>query len=363
MADQKISQLNPLLAANTVDTDLVVLVKDPAGTPETVKMTVAEAKTLFGGGGGGGVIELSTFDLFDGATTPQALALAAQYASRGSAAAAATEIKNFLGFSVQNLSASDNNLPAFLRTNYSTASSFSVTASAGTNRVLVLAEHGTSTTQRTGYSWNGMSFTKLSGIANSSNFVDSIAIWYLVIGDSVTDETFTLTSSGGAGTIGTAVHVYDNVNQTTPFGLGATQSAVTAINVALTMKYGYGKFFSCYAGTNLNEAGLPSGWTTRQVAFNALCISGDFDGSDLANSTMDSGGYTGGVITAPLLPASASLTAEVQTSGVVSGFTGLTPGSTYYLSDTLGSISDTAGATSIQIGVAISATELLIKTS
>jgi len=47
MADQKISQLNPLLAAGVAETDLFVVVKDPSGTPETMKMTVAETRKLF----------------------------------------------------------------------------------------------------------------------------------------------------------------------------------------------------------------------------------------------------------------------------------------------------------------------------
>ena len=51
----------------------------------------------------------------------------------------------------------------------------------------------------------------------------------------------------------------------------------------------------------------------------------------------------------------------VQVSGVVTGFTGLTAGSTYYLSDTAGAISTSAGSQSRKIGIAINATTILIK--
>jgi len=52
----------------------------------------------------------------------------------------------------------------------------------------------------------------------------------------------------------------------------------------------------------------------------------------------------------------------VQTSGKVPGFTGLTPGFTYYISDTIGTISKTPGTNYLIIGKAISSTEILIDT-
>jgi hypothetical protein len=46
MADQKITQLNAL--TTLTDDDLVVIVQDPGGTPETMKMTVANLKIGLG---------------------------------------------------------------------------------------------------------------------------------------------------------------------------------------------------------------------------------------------------------------------------------------------------------------------------
>lgn len=51
----------------------------------------------------------------------------------------------------------------------------------------------------------------------------------------------------------------------------------------------------------------------------------------------------------------------VQTSGIVTGFTGLSEGEVYYISDTAGAISATAGTQIIKIGTAVSETSLLIQ--
>ena len=52
---------------------------------------------------------------------------------------------------------------------------------------------------------------------------------------------------------------------------------------------------------------------------------------------------------------------SVQFAGIVSGFTGLDEGEKYYVSDTVGTIGTTPGTQEILVGVAISATELLIQ--
>lgn len=53
-------------------------------------------------------------------------------------------------------------------------------------------------------------------------------------------------------------------------------------------------------------------------------------------------------------------TARIISSGIMGGFTGLTPGAVYYLSNTAGAISSSAGSNSVKIGRAVSTTELLI---
>lgn len=56
-------------------------------------------------------------------------------------------------------------------------------------------------------------------------------------------------------------------------------------------------------------------------------------------------------------------TVVLQTDGVVGGFTGLTAGSEYYVSDTSGVLSTTAGTAKIYVGKAISTTAINIDTS
>lgn len=51
---------------------------------------------------------------------------------------------------------------------------------------------------------------------------------------------------------------------------------------------------------------------------------------------------------------------QVQTSGIVDGFSGLTVGAKYYVQDAIGTIGTTKGKYEIYVGVAISATQILI---
>lgn len=53
-------------------------------------------------------------------------------------------------------------------------------------------------------------------------------------------------------------------------------------------------------------------------------------------------------------------TATMQFGLVVSGFSGLTQGNTYYVSNTIGTIQNSAGSTSLKVGKAISTTEILL---
>lgn len=53
----------------------------------------------------------------------------------------------------------------------------------------------------------------------------------------------------------------------------------------------------------------------------------------------------------------------ILSSGIIDGFSGLTKGATYYLSDTYGAISTSAGTVSKKVGVAYSDTQLLLQIS
>lgn len=97
------------------------------------------------------------------------------------------------------------------------------------------------------------------------------------------------------------------------------------------------------------------------AAVDAVYISGSNEVSKAnagADATTDSIGFAASAV-------SAAVSVEVCTEGVLSGFTGLTAGSRYFLSETSGLITLTppgANTTVYQMGFAKSATEIQIKT-
>lgn len=56
----------------------------------------------------------------------------------------------------------------------------------------------------------------------------------------------------------------------------------------------------------------------------------------------------------------AGSTAKVTTAGVHDGFSGLSPGKVYYLSNTAGAVAQSAGSNTRKVGIALSATKMLI---
>jgi len=76
------------------------------------------------------------------------------------------------------------------------------------------------------------------------------------------------------------------------------------------------------------------------------------DGNDLAALKFQGFAITNGTDGNPM---------SIQFNGVVDGFTGLDEGVPYWLSDTVGTIQNTPGTYAVQVGVAISQTQLLIR--
>lgn len=101
------------------------------------------------------------------------------------------------------------------------------------------------------------------------------------------------------------------------------------------------------AGATINGATLPVPIYLDNTSDKVLACDGndqvklDFIGFAITNST-DTNPIT------------------VQTSGIVSGFTGLNIGTKYYVQDTVGTIGATQGTYEVLVGIATSATELLI---
>jgi hypothetical protein len=110
---------------------------------------------------------------------------------------------------------------------------------------------------------------------------------------------------------------------------------------------GIGQFVQLVASTTITGQATPQPVYVATTT-NALNLSD-------ANVNMDSQ-FLGFAVSG----ASNGATTTVQMSGIVRGFTGLTRGSLYYISDTAGSISSTAGTNEIRVGYAISPTEIMI---
>lgn len=92
--------------------------------------------------------------------------------------------------------------------------------------------------------------------------------------------------------------------------------------------------------------------TPQAVHFSTSSTAYLADGND--TDRMRFGGFA-------ITSVSAGANVKVRTSGIVTGFTGLTAGEEYYLSDTAGEISTTTGTYEVFVGVAVSSTELLIQ--
>lgn len=131
---------------------------------------------------------------------------------------------------------------------------------------------------------------------------------------------------------------------------GFLNTASTTLTATTTV---LGKFVS-----NTNIASFTSGSTTPSwpMAFVTATTTGTVFPANATNAstTNNFAGFSvqNGTIGQPIL---------IQTAGVVSGFTGLTAGSLYYLANgTQGTISTTAGTNPVLVGQAVSTTQLLV---
>jgi hypothetical protein len=118
-------------------------------------------------------------------------------------------------------------------------------------------------------------------------------------------------------------------------------------------------------GTNIST-NSGSTWAANNGPFDAMVIYEiDTTAGQIARTTADTS-LTGGARNNNFVgfayeTKSAGQSCRVSYSPLATGLSGLTAGSTYYLSNTLGALSTSAGAISRKIGIALAATLLLIK--
>lgn len=157
-------------------------------------------------------------------------------------------------------------------------------------------------------------------------------------------------TSGGANASETVRGIVEEATQTetdagTATGATGAKLAVTPAKLAASR---YSPIRSVTAGATISGATLPVPVYQNKTDNEFYAC----DGNDTAAMKFLGFAITNGTNGAAF---------NVQFSGVVSGFSALDEGEKYYLSDTVGTIQNSPGTNEVLVGIAISATELLIQ--
>lgn len=269
--------------------------------------------------------------------------------------------KNFLGFVSETISGA---LPEIIGTPVeSSGATTSYTVEPGNNLCLVVAVHAgdnsSAATLPSAYSWNGISLTQQTFAGDGAL---RIALWTAPLGDIASDTTADLVRTGGSGANGVVQHifVYDKIDQSTPVDDAAASKGITNTSAVISPTQQYGRGF-IHAAARITSANVTTSGVTDQITGSLqessdLTSEGGFTASASANTGFDI------AVAGCLLKTTTSEVVAVKYRGVQGGFSGLTPGSLYYVQDTIGTIGTSVGTTTIQVGVAVSTTEILIRT-
>lgn len=190
------------------------------------------------------------------------------------------------------------------------------------------------------------SYTSFVGLTPNS-------VYYLSTGGAISTSAGTVSVAVGIATSATVLAFaprYTTQVTTDQFaaltGTTGTPSSTNPFMTRTDNRAGLQK--SVTAGATINGASLPVPVYQDTTSNKYLACDGNdttklkFQGFAISNSTD----------TNPI---------DIQTGGIVSGFTGLDEGVAYFLSDTVGTIQNTPGTYPVMVGVAISTTELLIQ--
>lgn len=215
------------------------------------------------------------------------------------------------------------NTTSITRLKIRTASSGNTPSFTGTVRIRATPTGADLVSINTG--WGGQNTNQTAELDIADTAVSASTTYYIVV--SWTQETFVsaflnggTTSSYSGGTTGRSTDS------------GATWGATTTVTgdfffEVLEGDYVAGKAYKTVAATDSYSG---TGLTTNFIGFATATVS-------------------------------AAANVITKLIGNISGFSGLTTGSTYYLSNTPGAISTSSGTTIKKVGLALSATELLIK--
>lgn len=244
----------------------------------------------------------------------------------------------------------------------------------------ILSAYSTTNTVGTangGVTWNYQSFT--TG-ANTVKII-RVKLYGSTSGSGGWPGAGTLrirSTPNGSDLYSTTISVPFNGGEITADNIGITVSPSTTYYIVVSTSNPQGGSNTINGGTVSSYSGGVSGvssdsganWTTPATTvtgdFYFEVLEGDYIAGKAYKTVAATNYYSGNGLTANFIgfaksSVSAAANIGIKTTASMSGFSGLTPGTTYYLSNTAGAISTTAGTTSKKIGLALSATELLIK--
>lgn len=119
----------------------------------------------------------------------------------------------------------------------------------------------------------------------------------------------------------------------------------------------WGQGSSTNSGSTWSSAGGGSSAQATTITYGKTTTSGRVFNANANNN--DAG--ANGIVGFALSTVTEGQSVDVLCFGIMTGLSGLTTGSTYYLSNTVGALSSSAGSQSRKIGLALSSTTLLIK--
>lgn len=323
-----------------------------------------DARPLDDGGGSAKAL-LGTYGTIDGTTTPVPVSVvdSGQIVPTD---ANASGSEGFVGFVTEEIDGEANTAqylasgdPGGSDTN---VNAYDLTAPAGNNRLLLVyfCYYTPSASLPTSVTWGGVALTKVIDTFTSGGDTGG-QVWALEIGDAVSDETQSLAFNGGTATNNVrwiTDMVLEDVDQANPYGTGEGQGSSGAGPV--THDDGQG-LYAVGSGDDSDSWSASGGTLTeRNNHGGSRNRIGTVPGASGGVSVTSSGGFTQQTWILPINSANDPVTGSVQHTGVVGGFSSLTPGEYYYAQDTEGTIGTTPGTTTIKVGIAVSETEILV---
>lgn len=252
-----------------------------------------------------------------------------------------------------------------------TATTISHTVNAGTDRIVIVTVCVTASGDvfaPTGVTWDSNAMTQL---LTDHDRNAGVSVWYYVAGDSGSNQTGDVViTTGGSTPSATFMDNYEYVNQSTPFIDSDTTRAISGKDIVtnITATEAYFLTIQIHCDKKASSITMDSSLSTRHTVNTSRVLSDGYlkvssakvltsstTGSDYVVSTDEGVG-------ASLILKNSTITGNITliVGGILSGFTGLTPGADYYVQDTAGTIGTSPGSTSLRCCRALSATTVVI---